>query len=344
MILEPHNHASTRALVNGFTGAAPPSSDSTECTLLAVGHDWRPGRWRHDLAAAPDLSAVGIRLADNETTPDTSTWADIARTVTRAITWDQANWLALRTTSRSLIILAATEHQPTAARLDTVAAAIRRIHRPSSGRPVNDADKVLPLAPPGPPMRLLDAQIGYFKQIDVLVTHVPALDELRFTPYPLPPDARIDLPPQSDPPVLYVAVHPGGYVDFLLDDGDGQGYGGAPFDLHLHDGTTRVLVGPWSSNGDAVARYAPATDIHPMPFTLYENADDFRAGRHGWTGHLTQPAAEHAFHLAARHHQRAVPTAAPDRSNGTATEPAIEPTESALSAPRRAPGTPRRCR
>jgi hypothetical protein len=54
---------------------------------------------------------------------------------------------------------------------------------------------------------------------------------------------------------LWFAKHPTGLVRFYSHPGDGKdhgGYGGSEFCLHMTDGSTQVLKGPWSSNSSAM--------------------------------------------------------------------------------------------
>lgn len=154
------------------------------------------------------------------------------------------------------------------------------------------------------PMRILDAHKDRFDRLRVLVDRVPTWSELRFRPYPI-----LERPPWR-PSTLYMAVHPGGYVRFLLDTGDGLGYGGDSFDLALVDGTRRTVVGPWSSRSEVVAAVAPAADVYLGDVLFYNNREDFhRPEVSGRPASLTRTAAQRALHLAAHRAGSTQPTA-----------------------------------
>lgn len=59
---------------------------------------------------------------------------------------------------------------------------------------------------------------------------------------------------------LYLATL-GDYASFLYYDRPGQGFGGATFELHMDDGSTRRLIGPWSSNSSDANRMFPETPV-----------------------------------------------------------------------------------
>jgi hypothetical protein len=55
---------------------------------------------------------------------------------------------------------------------------------------------------------------------------------------------------------IFLAVD-GDFASFFFYKKPGQGYGGREFVLKMKDGNERILVGPWSSNSDAVNQRFP---------------------------------------------------------------------------------------
>lgn len=58
----------------------------------------------------------------------------------------------------------------------------------------------------------------------------------------------------------YLAIL-GDYASFLRYDKPGDGFGGRTFELRMDDGTTRKLVGPWSSNAADASAAFPETPV-----------------------------------------------------------------------------------
>jgi hypothetical protein len=62
---------------------------------------------------------------------------------------------------------------------------------------------------------------------------------------------------------LWITTHPNGFVRYLSHSGDNRnegGFGGSNFDIHLEDGTQKVLKGPWSSRATCVNMVVPPED------------------------------------------------------------------------------------
>ena len=275
---------------------------AAESTVVATDGRWQPGDWQRDLGAAATtgrpLAALGVRAAPSDPVLPSRDWAHAARQFVRHSPWQGAPWVAVRTDVRSMVVLAETDHQPDPATLQRAADMIRRSldlvgpRAALAGHAVHGG-----LIEPAP-MQILDARLDLGDRLAVLVDRIPDLAELRFTAYPVPDDRPWRRHPGPD--TLYVAVHPDGYVKFLLDNGDGLGFDGEPFDLRLTDGASRTVVGPYSSSTETVAAYAPSADVYRGEVAFTDNrrrwADNVNGG--GLAGHLTQAAAQQAMRLA----------------------------------------------
>ena len=84
------------------------------------------------------------------------------------------------------------------------------------------------------------------------------------------PNLVIEVDALPDPKVLryeerngiYYAEHRG-YVSFFYYTAPGDGFGGAKFPIVMKDGTSKVLVGPWSSRASCVNEqgFGPCMDV-----------------------------------------------------------------------------------
>ena len=301
MIIRLYSPESGRDLAAGLIAEAPKQSMPVfaERTVVATGGAWQPRDWHIDLARSAAVTALGVRTRPGQSALASRAWADIARLLVRRSPWQHGeSWAAVRTSAQSMLLLADSHRRPDPASLHAASDMIRRVHeRAAPGTAGRDANVVLADPAPSAPLHILDARHDRAGRLAVLVDRIPDLAELRFTPYMIPPDPQD--PRTRFPYTLFVAQHPGGYVEFLLDTGDGQGCRGEPFDLHLTNGSSRVVVGPWSSSPDAVAQYVTGIDLHPRSVSLHERAADFHAGAGGHVGHLTRGSAQRALHLAA---------------------------------------------
>jgi hypothetical protein len=250
------------------------------------------------------MTALTARTEPDERALTTREWAATARLLAGWCRWGSGQtWAAIRTAPHAMTLLADGAQHPEPDTLVVAAEAIRRIHRLASPGPSSTVHQRSVRGSAFPavaaPMRILDARYDRWRHLRVLVDRVPHLDDLRFTPYAAPELADIRIRRHPGPLTLYAAAHPGGYVTFLLDTGDGLGFNGEPFDLNLADGTSRVVVGPWSSSVEYVSRHLPAVDVFPAEFTVHEDVADFHASRDGRVLHLTRAAARQSIHLAA---------------------------------------------
>jgi hypothetical protein len=261
---------------------------------------------RRTTARIPE--AIGLRALTSRD------WSGFARRLVNVSKWQGAPWVAVRTSTQSMVLLASTLDRPSVSALDRVAGAIRHAYGlaapngapgqadripPSPGQQAGPAETAQePARLDAAPMRILDARHDRRARLAVLVDRMPDWAELRFTPHLIVDDRPWRRHPGPD--TLYVAVHPGGYVSFLLDNGDGQGFYGEPFDLRLVDGTQRTIVGPWSSRAAVVADVAPEVDVYPDDVAFHDDPGSFYdGGGGGRSGNLTRPAAQRALFLAA---------------------------------------------
>ncbi|MEU7802564.1 hypothetical protein AB0B10_25220 [Micromonospora arborensis] len=182
---------------------------------------------------------------------------------------------------------------------------------------------VIPQLPPeweGNLMQILAAAIDQHGRLHLLVDRRPESTDLTWTPYPY--DEPRPFGGDRQVGTLYVAVDPSGYVDFLADTGDPTGYNGAVFTLPLRDGTTREVVGPWSSSLDFVRHLVPELQLYTGgEVGLYVSQWSYEQRSGGWVAHLTADAGERLLALA---NQSAPP--AP-----IAAAPALSPEDSSRS-------------
>ena len=164
-------------------------------------------------------------------------------------------------------------------------------------------------------MRILDARRhinGHGRpQLTVLVDRIPRVGELTFRVIDL---GRVRPMPNT---MLYVGVHPDGYVTHLVDIGDQRGFYGQTFHLRLDDGTTRRVVGPYRGSFDLVDLFAADMRIRTDVGVL-DDPEVFaghRDGRGALPAGLTASAVQTALELAiARGRaEQAEPTHAFDR-------------------------------
>ena len=271
-----------------------------ERTLVAADGYWQPGDWRTDLTravtAGHPLSAVGIRLDPGEHVTGSRDWAEIARRLLFRSGWQHSPWVAVRTSPQSMVVVAASDHRMRPAALrgfaDTVSRFVSRQEPATTGRR---------------PMNVLDACHTDRGVLAVLVDHKPDLPDLRFTPHPSYDELRASRHPL--PRTLYVGQHPDGYIVDLLDSGDGRGFNGEAFDLHLTDGSVRTVVGPYSSRSPIqVARFV--SDVYLGEATLHDDPHRFHdTPIDGHPAILTNTAAQRALFTAARHITRTHPAA-----------------------------------
>jgi hypothetical protein len=129
-------------------------------------------------------------------------------------------------------------------------------------------------------MQVIDAKHDRWGELVLLVDQIPKLETLRFQ------KLRIEGHNRGH---LYVAEQDG-YVRFFFQDdpdqpGYGQGYHGQDFPIRLVDGTAETLVGPFSSNTDAVNHYLPKVAAHPAGLTTERR--DFESGMATVVGAIT---------------------------------------------------------
>jgi hypothetical protein len=81
---------------------------------------------------------------------------------------------------------------------------------------------------------------------------------------------------------IYLSILPNGMVSFFFYKSPGDGFGGRKFTLKMKDGTERELIGPWSSNSDAVNRTFPESQVNEVTYTsedeVWEKGFTFYAG------------------------------------------------------------------
>jgi len=83
--------------------------------------------------------------------------------------------------------------------------------------------------------------------IKLIVDKLPDYKDLRYTRHP-----ATDKLSRERGHIYYAEL--GGYVSFYYYSRPDEGYGGRKFPLSMEDGSTRILVGPWSSNSMSVNR------------------------------------------------------------------------------------------
>lgn len=153
------------------------------------------------------------------------------------------------------------------------------------------------------PMRILDARTSTDHRgramLTVLVDRIPRLDELTYRVIEI---GHVRPLPAT---VLYVGIHPDGYIVPLVDIGDGRGFYGQTFHLRTDDGTVRRVVGPYPAPVDLVRVFAADIDIRTDialvddPGMLRQHRDESGAV----TAFLTAAVRDTALHLVTAHHQ-----------------------------------------
>jgi hypothetical protein len=116
-------------------------------------------------------------------------------------------------------------------------------------------------------MRLLNAKHHPWGEPLLLVDQIPPLETLRFRKLRVTGNLYDD---PTDPGHLYVAEQDGYVAAFFQVDPDHwlwPGRESREVHLHLDDGTTETLVGPWSSSTDMVNRYLPELAAHDVLLT-----------------------------------------------------------------------------
>lgn len=130
-------------------------------------------------------------------------------------------------------------------------------------------------------MKALNAKIDWMERyandphLMLLVDHIPSLEEMRF-------DQLLS---------LYFAELDG-YVSFFSYSQPDKGYGGRTFTLQMTDGSTKTLIGPWSSNPAAMeyAGFTPSIDC-----SLTDDPSAWEKGFNFFAGHCTITFAEQAI-------------------------------------------------
>lgn len=121
-------------------------------------------------------------------------------------------------------------------------------------------------------MKILDAKVkpnlewANSPDLVVLVDEVPSFSEALFTQHN----------------TMYVA-DTNGYVRYYYYQAPGDGFGGGCIDLKMSDGTTKTLIGPWSSRAGVVNRIGcgPVMDV-----IVFEKREEFERGYTGMIGCL----------------------------------------------------------
>lgn len=82
--------------------------------------------------------------------------------------------------------------------------------------------------------------------LKILVDHIPTLQDYRF---------------EQKGSIYYAELD--GHVCFYYYKSPGEGFGGRTYTLNMKDGTTKDLVGPWSSNSSSVNQtgFGPCAEI-----------------------------------------------------------------------------------
>ena len=100
-------------------------------------------------------------------------------------------------------------------------------------------------------MIILDARVEKFKEYDntpslkILVDKIPNRNDLEYTHRDCIYYAELD-----------------GYVSFFYYFRPDDGYGGRTFNLKMKDGSTKSLIGPWSSNSASVNKiFGPCVEV-----------------------------------------------------------------------------------
>jgi hypothetical protein len=342
--------SATRELIAELThDAAPAGPPFAEQTVVAVNGAWWPRGWQQDLrdtaVAGRPVTAIGVQTATTERELTSRDWSGIARRLAHRCRWQSDPWVAVRTSARSMVLLASSTDRPSPQTLYQAAMSIAPLYgltAPSSA--AGATDQISPTQAPSPdaaesaqdldqrtpePFRIIDARHDERGGLHVWVARVPDLAELRFTPYTVANDDQLRRHPGPD--TLYVAVHPGGYVWFVLDTGDGQGFNGEAFDVTLVDGTRRTVVGPWSSSPAMAGDVVPDLDVYLDEVIVHDDAHRFRNGSgDGRMGCLTRPAAQRALEIAAARPAepaRAFPPLRNTHPVATGTPPGPAPTD-----------------
>jgi len=135
-------------------------------------------------------------------------------------------------------------------------------------------------------MKLISAKVdwmeGFANKPNLILTvdHIPKRDNMRF---------------RQSGNFYYAELE--GYVTFFYYERPGAGYGGSTFSLKMVDGTTKSLIGPWSSRaGSLNTVFGPCVDV-----TIIEESNGYRMA-----GAVTLEVAEKAAEMAGARLQRVV--------------------------------------
>lgn len=145
-------------------------------------------------------------------------------------------------------------------------------------------------------MRVLKADIdraeGYHNamRLQVLVDHIPTLDEMRF-------EMRNGL--------WYAELD--GYVKYLAHSGEDKnqgGFCGDHYNITLIDGSKKVLKGPWSSRSECanLMGFGPCIEV-----SITDEAETFERGYTFYVGAITVEAASKALKAMGRTKEGFVP-------------------------------------
>jgi hypothetical protein len=154
---------------------------------------------------------------------------------------------------------------------------------------------------PEPAMQILDARTSTDHldrtMLTVLVDRIPRLDELTYRVIEI---GHVRPLPAT---MLYLGVHPDGYVVPLVDIGDGRGFYGQTLNLRTDDGTVRRVIGPYRAPIDLVRVFARDIDIR-SDIGLLDDPAVFARHRDGsgaLAACLTTAASDTALRLAIAH-------------------------------------------
>jgi hypothetical protein len=173
-------------------------------------------------------------------------------------------------------------------------------HTRADARPSSDSRQPDHVRDPATAMRILDARESItaagHPMLVVLVDRIPLIEELTYRAIDLDPEPLSDISA-----TLYIGVHPDGFVTHLVDRGDGQGLGGATFDLRMRDGAVRRVIGPYQGDMGLVRQYAPDLNVRVDIGLVVDRATFIRHhdGRGSWNAALTPDAADAALRFAA---------------------------------------------
>ena len=180
MIVQLHGPIGSReladALATDHDAGTAPQPPWTERSAITLGGPWPLTGWKRHLqeAIASDhpMTALTVRTAPGERLLAPPVWANIAYGLVNASNWTTTPWLAVHTTTHSLVILATTDQRPSASAIRQAADVL---HRTNDLIPPADSSHLPDLSTTRPPARPFPQHTN------------PAQSSGRASPPPIPP-------------------------------------------------------------------------------------------------------------------------------------------------------------